>query len=136
MNDAKDDWYNQIKKSPLTPPSIVFQIVWPVLYMVMIISFIIYFASFQDPNVNVWLSLGMIFFITQFVLNLLWSPIFFYYHHIWLALIIIILMIVFVILTIIQFVKVNSISGFILVPYLIWLLFAFYLNLYICLNNK
>lgn len=134
MNYAKDDWYNQIKKSPLTPPPIVFQTVWPILYMFMIISFIVYFASF--PGKNVWLSLGMIFFITQLVLNLLWSPIFFYYHNVWLALMIIIIMIVFVVLTIIQFINVNTLSGLILVPYVIWLLFALYLNFYICLNNK
>lgn len=134
MNYAKDDWYNQIKKSPLNPPPIVFQTVWPILYMFMIISFIVYFASF--PGKNVWLSLGMIFFITQLVLNLLWSPIFFYYHNVWLALMIIIIMIVFVVLTIIQFINVNTLSGLILVPYVIWLLFALYLNFYICLNNK
>lgn len=79
--------------------------------------------------------MGYIYFSTQLILNLLWTPAFFYLQNILLAVIIIILLDIFVVLTIKSFYKVSKISGLILIPYLIWIFFATYINIgYLVLN--
>lgn len=118
------DWYNSLIKPFLSPPDGVFLPVWTVLYITILISFILYFIN---PNKNK--KTGYIFFFVQFVLNLSWSFVFFKFKSISGGLIIIFLMGVFIFLTIKKFYSVSKISGLILIPYFLWVLFAAYLNL-------
>ena len=125
-------WYQNLHKSKLTPPNFVFNIVWPILYMTIIISIILYYLKMKN---KMWTSLGFLFFIIQFVLNIIWAPIFFYGHQILLSFFVILLLIVFISLTIFEFHKENTIAACILFPYLLWTIYASYLNLYICIHN-
>lgn len=118
------DWYNSLIKPFLSPPDGVFLPVWTVLYITILISFILYFIN---PNKNK--KSGYIFFFVQLVLNLSWSFVFFKFKSISGGLIIIFLMGVFIFLTIKKFYSVSKISGLILIPYFLWVLFAAYLNL-------
>ena len=118
------DWYNSLIKPFLSPPDGVFLRVWTVLYITILISFILYFTN---PNKNK--KTGYIFFFVQLVLNLSWSFVFFKFKSISGGLIIIFLMGVFIFLTIKKFYSVSKISGLILIPYFLWVLFAAYLNL-------
>lgn len=118
------DWYNSLIKPFLSPPDGVFLPVWTVLYITILISFILYFTN---PNKNK--KSGYIFFFVQFVLNLSWSFVFFKFKSISGGLIIIFLMGVFIFLTIKKFYFVSKVSGLILIPYFLWVLFAAYLNL-------
>lgn len=118
------DWYNSLIKPFLSPPDGVFLPVWTVLYITILISFILYFTN---PNKNK--KSGYIFFFVQLVLNLSWSFVFFKFKSISGGLIIIFLMGVFIFLTIKKFYSVSKISGLILIPYFLWVLFATYLNL-------
>ena len=118
------DWYNSLIKPFLSPPDGVFLPVWTVLYITILISFILYFIN---PNKNK--KTGYIFFFVQLVLNLSWSFVFFKFKSISGGLIIIFLMGVFIFLTIKKFYSVSKISGLILIPYFLWVLFATYLNL-------
>ena len=118
------DWYNSLIKPFLSPPNGVFLPVWTVLYITILISFILYFIN---PNKNK--KTGYIFFFVQLVLNLSWSFVFFKFKSISGGLIIIFLMGVFIFLTIKKFYFVSKISGLILIPYFLWVLFAAYLNL-------
>ena len=68
------------------------------------------------------------FFLIQLLLNFSWSPAFFYLHDIKLSFVIIVFLVIFIILTIISFYKVSRISAFLLIPYLLWVSFATYLN--------
>ena len=117
------DWYKSLKKSPLTPPSYVFGIVWPVLYFLILISFITYI-----PHST---TMGFVFFGIQLLLNLSWSPVFFRYKNPQLALGIVSLMWIFILLTILTFYKTSKLSAYLLIPYFIWVSFATYLNWYI-----
>jgi tryptophan-rich sensory protein len=121
-----------MRQSKLTPPPIVFRIVWPLLYTSMFISLIIYILSYRN---NWWISNGFIFFTIQLLLNVLWPYLYFNLNQYCLSFILILLLIMSVITTMYFFYQVNKISSFILLPYLIWLLFASYLNAYICKNN-
>ena len=126
----KSVWYYNLTKPPLAPPDWIFPPVWSILYFSMLVALLLYlFKPAQNKKS------GYIDFIAQLILNLLSTPAFFYLKNMFLALIVIILLDIFVILTIKSFYKVSKISGLILIPYLIWILFATYLNIgYLVLN--
>ncbi len=117
-------WYDSLVKPVLNPPSWIFPPVWSILYALIIISLFIYIFKNSLQNK----SSGYVYFIIQLILNLAWSPIFFYFKNIGLALIIVVLLDYFVILTIKRFYSVSKISAILLIPYLLWILFATYLN--------
>ena len=126
----KSVWYYNLTKPPLAPPDWIFPPVWSILYFSMLVALLLYlFKPAQNKKS------GYIYFAVQLILNLLWAIVFFYLKNMFLALIVIILLDIFVILTIKSFYKVSKISGLILIPYLIWTLFATYLNIgYLVLN--
>jgi len=125
------NWYNTLMKPPLTPPAWVFPPVWIVLYVMMAVSLIFYIKDGLTKRK----TRGLVFFCLQLVLNLLWSPIFFVYRNISLAFVVVILMIVFTVATIVVFRRESKIAAYLLVPYLLWISFAAYLNFGFLLLN-
>ena len=122
--------YNSFEKPMVAPPSIVFPIVWTILYILMGISYgILESKSLVDTKVNV------IYYLQLFV-NALWSIIFFTFEMRFFAFIWILLLDILVIAMILNFCKKDKLAGLIQIPYLIWILFATYLNLSIYLLNK
>ena len=117
-------WYQTLNKPFLTPPAAVFPIAWSILYLLITISFILYIKKSLSLKDIIHLSL----FFSGLILNFLWTPIFFKLHDMKLALMIIVMIIFLLIPNIILFYKKDKLSGLLLIPYLIWLLFAFYLN--------
>ena len=111
-----DGWYEELIKSPLNPPSYVFGIVWPILYVIMA------FVSFRVAD-----KIALIFII-QLIFNAAWSWLFFYFHFPEVALIDIAILIYLnqIILLIIN--KESRILFYLYLPYLIWLFFAAFLN--------
>lgn len=127
----KSVWYYNLIKPPFAPPDWIFSPVWSMLYFIILVAFLLYIVKPAQNKKS-----GYIYFTTQLIFNLLWTPTFFYMKNIVLALIVIILLDIFVILTIKSFYKVSKISALILIPYLIWILFATYLNIgYLILNR-
>ncbi len=123
-------WYSNLIRPAFSPPNWIFAPVWVFLY----ISIFIYLALFTASKIEHKKS-GFVFFSTQLLLNFIWSPVFFNFKSISGGLIIIILLDIFVILTIFEFFKASKIAGLILIPYLVWILFATYLNIgYLVLN--
>ncbi len=125
------NWYNFLTKPLFAPPNSIFTPVWTILYITIFISLILYIkASYQNKKA------GFIYFIIQLILNLIWAPIFFGLKNIPLAFIDIIFLDIFTILTIKKFYSVSKASSLILIPYLLWICFATYLNLgYMLLNG-
>tara|TARA_B100001059_G_scaffold232010_1_gene269019 strand:- start:2416 stop:2799 length:384 start_codon:yes stop_codon:yes gene_type:complete len=124
-------WYLKLKQSKLSPPSWVFGVVWPLLYSMMAISLFIAWNSKQCfPYCN-----ALTYFFIQLFFNLIWTTLFFKLKLIKTALANLALIIIFTFLTIKKFYLVNKLASYLLVPYFIWLCFAFYLNLFIVLNN-
>jgi translocator protein len=122
-------WYENLKKSQLSPPNYVFGIVWPILYTMMFVALILVLRSVSIKSKAVLLFAGQLF------LNLIWSPIFFTYKLYSIALLDILLLIIVLGFTIIAFYKISHVAAYLLVPYLLWLSFASYLNTYIVMNN-
>lgn len=117
-------WFQNLNKPFLNPPSWVFQPVWIVLYILMAVSLVLFVST---PSLYRKTS-GYIFFAVQLILNLAWSPIFFAMQNIALAFLIIVALDIFVILLIRKFYSVSKLSAYLLIPYLIWIIFATYLN--------
>ena len=118
-----DDWYSSLIKSSLNPPSFIFGIVWPILYVLM--GIIAYKLAHKIAPI----------FIMQLVLNAAWSWIFFYFHAPFIALLDIGLLIYLNqrILVIIK--KESGALYFLYLPYVLWLSFAAFLNASIVFLN-
>ena len=122
--------YNSLQKPPLAPPSIVFPIVWTILYILMGISYgILKSKGLTDKKIDI------IYYI-QLGVNAIWSIIFFLLKWRLFAFIWILILDVLVILMIIKFYKKDKTAGLLQIPYLLWVLFASYLNLAIYILNK
>lgn len=119
-------WFQSLNKPFLTPPNWVFTPVWTILYIMMGLSLIVFING--DGKIKKEKRAGVIFFMTQLVLNLLWSPTFFGQMNLLGGLIIIIFLNVFILLTIISFFRYSKLAAWLLVPYLLWVMFATYLN--------
>ena len=121
--------YDNIIKPPLSPPSIVFPIVWSVLYVLMgISSYLVY----QNTE-----RIGPLFtyFLSLFV-NFFWSIIFFNWQEFGFAFIWLLLLWFLILLTILDYYKISKPAAILQIPYLIWVTFAGYLNFMIWLINK
>ena len=118
-----DDWYANLVKSPINPPSFVFGIVWPILYAIMA------FVSFKMAN-----KISNLF-IAQLIANAAWSWMFFYFHAPAMALVDISVLI-YLNQKIIKILKGEStVLFYFYLPYLIWLSFAAFLNASIVFLN-
>lgn len=121
--------YGDMVKPPLSPPSYIFPIVWTILYILMGIS---YFIATKDNGNDKELNQ---IYILQLLVNFFWPIIFFILKMYFTAFFWIILLLILVIIMIKELLKNNKISGYLQIPYLIWLLFATYLNIGIFLLN-
>ncbi len=130
MNDV-GTWYKTLNRSSLTPPDQVFGIAWSILYILIAISgWMIWCANeFKE------LAAIKTMFISQMLLNWCWSPLFFGLHLIGTSLVVILLMVILVSLIVFKCRKNLFPVTALLAPYLIWISFASYLNLYIFVNN-
>lgn len=125
-------WYLEIKKSPLTPPSMAFPIVWTILY------FMIGFALYELLKLKEQKKLKgkkLKFFYLQLFLNFLWSPVFFGLKNPHLGFIVVVPLWLMIIQNMFYYKKVSKKVSLLLLPYLLWVTFAIYLNLYIVINN-
>lgn len=115
--------YDSLNQPPLSPPAILFPIVWTILYILMGVSYGILESNNQVDN-----SLKYIYY-AQLIVNLLWPIAFFVLEWRLFAFIWILLLDVLVLAMVIKFYKTNKLSGALQLPYLAWVLFASYLNL-------
>ena len=122
-NAVDDIWYKGLIKSQLNPPGYIFGIVWPILYILMSISA---FRTFnQTKNL----------FLIQLLFNAIWSWLFFAFQMPFTALMNIWLLIYLNIKLNLKMFYQDRLSGILFIPYVLWLFFASYLNLFIVLNN-
>ena len=124
-------WYPTLHKSALTPPNIVFPIVWFILYCMIALSGYVLWQYRHESKAK----LALVFFALQMILNWAWTPLFFYFHWIGESLFCITAIIILTLITILITRKTYKLSCVLLIPYFIWLLFAGYLNAVIWILN-
>ncbi len=122
-NSGTDSWYLSLNKSELNPPGYVFGIVWPILYVLMMISaFLTYKKVFVIFNI-------------QLIFNAAWSWLFFRFQMPLVSLLDIYLLIVMNIYILKLMYHDSKIAFLLFLPYVLWISFASYLNLFIVINN-
>jgi len=128
-NLYKEPWYSSIAKPSFNPPEWVFAPVWITLYIAMSVA--IWLIWINPKRVE---KILYIYFI-HLIINGSWSIFFFGLHLILVSLIIIAIIIFFVIWLIKLYYPINKLSSFLMIPYLMWLSYAFVLNFYIFTLN-
>lgn len=124
--NAIPTWYAYLNKPSFSPPNWLFGPVWLTLYLMMGIAvYLNWIKNTKQAKFNVRL-----FFIHLFF-NLIWTPVFFGLKDTLFALYIIIMIWIFIVAMIISFRKVNKLSSLLLIPYLLWVTFASFLNYFI-----
>lgn len=119
------DWYQSLTRPIITPPSWLFGVVWPILYVLMgIAAGLVWAKGFSRKSVQ-WAMLG---FVVQLMLNGLWSPLFFGLHRIDWALLEVLVLWVAIAVTEAAFWKIRPAAAILLWPYLAWVSFAVALN--------
>ena len=117
-------WYDGINKPSFTPPGGVIGSVWTLLFTLMGISLYLVWTS---PSSNIKI-IALTFFVIQFIFNVAWSYLFFGLNKPLWALIEILVLLAFILITTFYFFKVNKLSGYLLIPYILWVSFASFLN--------
>ena len=118
-------WYAELNKPPGVPPSWVFGPVWTVLYAMIGLSLALFWHRVEaDKNKRI----ALIWFVIQMVLNLAWTPLFFGAHWPGIALLVILALWGCIFVTLILFRRRDRFAGRLLIPYLIWVSYASYLN--------
>ena len=130
QNASIASWYPILEKSPLTPPSLVFPIVWSILYVLMGISIGLIASSKQERR-----KVLLLIFAIQLTLNFLWSFTFFFLQSPLAGFINILLLDLSVITYTLKSYRVNKAAAWLCVPYLVWLAIATHLNWYILVFN-
>lgn len=126
--------YNEIITPPLSPPSILFPIVWTILYVLMGISSAMIYNQKEDYPKEV--RNALIVYAINLFLNFTWSIIFFNFKAYFFAFIWLLLMWATILTMIVKFYNIKPTAGYLQIPYLLWVTFAGYLNLSIFLLNK
>lgn len=124
--------FGQLNQPPLSPPGILFPIVWTILYTLMgIASYLIVSSDAGKEDIQnaifvYALQLGVNFFWSIFFFNLEW----YLFSFFWLL-----LLWIFILYTIVIFYRISKPAAYLLIPYLLWVTFAGYLNLGIAILN-
>ena len=122
--------YSTLNKLPLSPPGFLFGIVWSILYILMGISYgILKTKGLVNYEIN------KIYYL-QLIVNLIWPILFFVFKWRLISCIWIVLLVFLIIKMIMQFYKQDKLSGYLQIPYLLWTIFATYLNVGVYILNK
>lgn len=127
------DIYTELKTPPLAPPSWLFPIAWTILYVLMGISSGMVFLN-RELNTEA-ADRGLSVYFISLVVNFGWSIIFFNMRSFLFAFIWLLLLVYLIIRTILYYRRVSPVAAYLQIPYLVWVLFAGYLNLGIYLLN-
>lgn len=128
--DSIQNWYPYLNKPGITPPNWVFPMVWGFIYTISGISMGLILNTLSDSDYELTFIWG-----TQLLLNFTWSIFFFYFRYPLIGIINILLLDVVVIWYIFKSYRVKKAASILFYFYIIWLIFATYLNFYIMLNN-
>ena len=129
--------FGTMKQPPLSPPAILFPIVWTILYIMMGVSnYLIWVKTPSDEKLILARKRGIVLYGIQLFMNFCWSPIFFNVGYYYLAFIWLIFLWALILTLIIIIWKLSKTAACLLIPYLLWTTFAGYLNMMIAILNR
>lgn len=113
-------WFALLDKPVITPPGVVFAIVWPILYLLIALAL----AMVLHARGARGRGLAITLFIVQLLCNFAWSPLFFGAHEATIAFYLILVILALAIGTTVLFARIRAIAAWLMLPYLLWLAFA------------
>ncbi len=125
--------FGELNQPPLSPPAWLFPVVWSILYILMGIAAYLVFTSNASKDK---IKNSLIFYAIQLIFNFFWSLIFFNMQAYLFAFFWLLAMLAFIVITTVLFYKISKPAGIIMIPYIIWVTFAGYLNFAIFLLNR
>lgn len=125
MGDSVSAWYRVLEKPFFNPPSFIFGPVWTALYFLMGIAA---YLVWKRAKENIEARKAMNIYWIHLALNASWTPIFFGLHNIGLAFLNIVVLWALILILIIKFWKISKTASYLLMPYILWVSFATYLN--------
>ena len=135
---TRDDMiaFRAAQKPALYPPDLIFPIVWTVLFFLMgIASYRIIRAHKKNDTAIYRVRIAIAYYVLQLAVNFIWPLVFFSYHAYWLAFAVLIMLVYIVLRTYHAFSAIDRFAGYYLLPYLVWLAFAGYLNVTVAMLN-
>ena len=129
--NGMDAYQKNVIQPPLSPPMILFPIVWSILYILMGIGSAIIYKSDAPTRKTALISYGL-----QLIVNFFWSIIFFNMGAYLFAFIWLVLLWALIINMIVEFRKINKTAAYLQIPYLLWVTFAGYLTLMVYILNR
>ena len=126
------DAHSNLNQPPLAPPGWVFPVVWTILFLLMGVASYLVLTSGKD---RVAVTGALRVYGLQLAVNFFWSILFFNLSLCWAAFVWLVLLWGLVLLTLLRFSRIAKAAGWLLIPYLVWVTFAGYLNLMICILN-
>jgi tryptophan-rich sensory protein len=118
--------YREVQTPPLSPPSILFPIVWTILYILMGVSSAIIWAN-REKNADAARS-GLAAYALSLAFNFAWSILFFNFRCFGFSLVWLIALWILILVTILQYRKISPLAAYLQIPYALWVAFAGYLN--------
>lgn len=123
--------FGSLNQPPLSPPAWLFPLVWSILYVLMGIASYLVLVSDKPARAKTALTV----YGVQLFFNFFWSIIFFNFEAYLFAFIWLIILWLLIIVNTVLFFGINKTAGFLMIPYILWVTFAAYLNLAIYLIN-
>ena len=124
--------YKTMIQPPLSPPGWLFPVVWTILYLLMgYASYCVLIADAPEKRKKK----ALLFYGGQLLLNFLWSPVFFGLHWYLAAFFLLVGMWALIYITMKKFAPIDELASDLLLPYILWVTFAGYLNLGVYLLN-
>jgi len=134
LTSGSMDIYDTVQTPPLSPPAIIFPIVWTILFTLMGIGSAIVYVKGKEEDIDISSALGI--YLLQLAVNFFWSIIFFNMRAFLFAFIWILLLWILIIVMIKRFYEISPLAAYLQIPYLLWVTFAAYLNLAIYILNR
>jgi tryptophan-rich sensory protein len=124
------DYYLTLTKPPLSPPKILFPIVWTIIYLLMGISYYIYKREYNEKG-----DITTYIYYIQLFVNILWTVIFFVFKLKFLSVLWIILLLILLVLLLMKYNEKNKLCTYLNILYLVWVIYATYLTTLIYILN-
>jgi len=130
---SNQEMYGQLVKPVFSPPGWIFPIVWIILFFLMgTAAYRIWIRGKQGENV----TRALVLYAIQLALNFMWTIIFFRFELYGLAFIELMILLVFILITTLEFRKIDKTAAYLMIPYILWVLFAGILNYAVWMLNE
>ena len=132
LTSGSMDLFEMVEKPPLSPPGWLFPVAWTILYILMGVASYLVWQTTGSPRLR---QQALRLYGLQLVVNFVWPLLFFNLQWYVVAFLWLVLLWVLILLTLLAFRRLSPVAGWLLVPYLLWVTFAGYLNLGIAILN-